>query len=125
MDIAKQVKYWQEGAAEEIKIAQELHESSYWRQSLFFLHLGLEKIIKAHVSRHIKDIAPRTHNLVRLAQKSGIEPGHGSMEILGEINMFQMEGRYPGSVPIVIDEKMCRKYLKKGQEVYTWYRERL
>jgi HEPN domain-containing protein len=51
LDIAKQVTFWRNGAQEDLTMAQELLESERIRHGLFFLHLALEKLRKAHVCR--------------------------------------------------------------------------
>ena len=65
------------------------------RHGLFFLHLTLEKILKAHVCRHTKDIAPRIHNLARLAELTGIDFEEKRIDFLSEMNPCNIEGRYP------------------------------
>ncbi len=65
IDIAKQVAYWREGAVEDWEVARDLIERGKTRYGLFFVHLSLEKLLKAHVCRHTQDVAPRLHNLVR------------------------------------------------------------
>ena len=68
MDVDKQIEYWTTGAAEDLGAAEILLQQGYTRQSLFFAHLALEKMLKAHVVRAKRDVPPRIHNLVRLAQ---------------------------------------------------------
>jgi HEPN domain-containing protein len=40
---------------------------------VFFAQLALGKALKAHICSHTLDLPPRIHNLVRLAELSGIE----------------------------------------------------
>jgi len=68
MNIEKQIEYWKESSDEDFAAAQSLLEKGHFRHSLFFAHLALEKMLKAHVTKRIKDIPPRIHNLVRLAE---------------------------------------------------------
>jgi HEPN domain-containing protein len=70
IDIQKQVAYWREGAVEDWAVAQELVAADRPRHGLFFAHLALEKVLKAHICRDTGDLAPRVHNLVRLAALS-------------------------------------------------------
>jgi HEPN domain-containing protein len=67
IDIAQQVHFWRDGAQEDLTVVQELLERGRIRHGLFFMHLALEKLLKAHVCRQTHDLAPRLHNLVRLA----------------------------------------------------------
>jgi len=49
MDEAKQVDYWRRGAWEDMMAAGMLVKKRRYRHGLFFGHLSLEKILKAHV----------------------------------------------------------------------------
>jgi hypothetical protein len=64
IDIEKQVAYWREGAAEDWLVAVELVDLGRTRHGLFFAHLALEKMLKAHVCRVTQDLAPRIHPLL-------------------------------------------------------------
>lgn len=51
-DIQKQVIYWRDGAIEAFDAAQDMIlRDKRILFGLFFVHLGLEKILKAHISR--------------------------------------------------------------------------
>lgn len=82
IDIDGQIRYWQSGAAEDWEVAQELISGDRLRHGLFFAHLSLEKLLKAHVCRHIRDLAPRIHNLVRLAQLAILPLNENQIDIL-------------------------------------------
>ena len=97
INIEKQVSYWKTGAQEDWIVAKELIERDRIRHGLFFAHLALEKAIKAHVCRSQKDLAPRIHNLLRLIQLTGLNSNPDQLEILAEMNAFNIESRYPES----------------------------
>ena len=48
IDAEKQIVYWRKGAEEDIAVARELLEKKRIRHGLFFVHLSLEKMLKAH-----------------------------------------------------------------------------
>lgn len=56
-DIERHVAYWSSTAAEDVASAELLVRNGHTRQGLFFMHLALEKILKAHVTRTVKDVA--------------------------------------------------------------------
>ena len=72
VNIDKHISHWKSGAEEDFEVADHLIKAGKIRHGLFFLHLTLEKILKAHVCLSNRDMAPRMHNLVRLAELSGI-----------------------------------------------------
>gem|GEM_PF-3837585 len=51
--------------------------------------------MKAHVCCVTQDIAPRLHNLVRLAELAELDIQPAQMDILAEMNSFNIKGRYP------------------------------
>ncbi len=73
IDIDKQIAYWRDSADEDFAVARELVRRTRIRHGLFFAHLALEKALKAHVCRVTQDIAPRVHNLVRLAELAELD----------------------------------------------------
>ena len=95
IDIDKQIAHWRSGADEDWDVACDLVSRGRIRHGLFFAHLALEKILKAHVCLATRELAPPTHNLVRLAQRGvpSLSPRH--LELLAEVNSFNIEGRYP------------------------------
>lgn len=120
IDIGKQIAYWLEGAREDWRVAQELVYGGRVRHGLFFAHLALEKALKAQVCRHTRDLAPRIHNLVRLAEVAEIHPKPEQIDVLAEMNAFSLEGRYPESLTPPPTQQEARAYLARAEEVFQW-----
>ena len=120
VDISQQIVNWRDGAREEWQIATELLEKGRVRHALFFTHLALEKALKAHVCRHTGDLAPRTHNLIRLAEISGLtlQPEH--TDVLAETNEFVLTGRYPDTTYPAPSLDEAEAHHRKSQEVFQW-----
>jgi len=87
IDINKQILYWQTSAAEDWEVAQGLINSERVRHGLFFANLALEKLLKAHICRHTQDIAPRIHNLIRLAELAALPLTQDQIDILADMNV--------------------------------------
>jgi HEPN domain-containing protein len=124
IDIERQVFYWRQGALEDWAVGRELTGSGHTRHGLFFCHLALEKLLKAHVCRLTQDLAPRIHNLVRLAETAGLPFTQTQIDILAEMNAFALEGRYPepALVPMTADE--AHRYVERAEEVFNWLMKR-
>jgi len=125
MDIAKQVQYWRAGAVEDWEVAAELVDAGRTRHGLFFAHLALEKLLKAHVCRTIGDLAPRIHTLLRLAERAGLPMSESHRVFLARFDRYQLEGRYPGMLPAPPDPKTAREEMKQAQEMFEWLTQRL
>ncbi len=120
MDVKKQIAYWHDGAAEDIEAAQVLIEKRKLRHGLFFAHLALEKMLKAHVVHATQDIPPRIHNLVRLAQLSGLALTTEQKDFLRQFNIYNLEGRYPDEFPVPIGEGIAQQAIASAREMLKW-----
>ncbi|MCX6998838.1 MAG: HEPN domain-containing protein [Candidatus Sumerlaeota bacterium] len=125
MDILKQIDYWQRGSVEDMEIAEELLASRRFRYALFFAHLSLEKMLKAHVIRATSKTPPKIHNLVRLAEMTELEITDEKMEWLRAFNVYQLEGRYPGDTQIIISEETARRDISLAGEIVEWLKAQL
>lgn len=119
MNVEKQVNYWQAGAAEESKVAGELIHQGHIRQGLFFAHLALEKILKAHVVKKTGDIPPRLHNLSRLREMAGINLSAAHEEFLKIMNAYNQIGRYPEELEKLPARETADRYLQTADEVLS------
>jgi len=54
INIQKLIKYWNDGALEDIDTAKMLMKSGKGKEALFFPHLAMEKALKALVVKAIK-----------------------------------------------------------------------
>ena len=69
--------------------------------------------------RRTHDLAPRSHNLVRLAELAELHLPEQSMDILAEMNRFAIAGRYPDSpFPLPTPEE-TRGYTDRAKEVFA------
>jgi len=125
IDIQKQIAYWKNGAIEDWDVAQSLIEDKKVRHGLFFAHLALEKLLKAHVCRVRQDLAPRIHNLSRLAELSKLNLSQKLKDILAEMNAFNIEGRYPDTLTPPPTQTEAEKYMSRAEEVYQWLMKQL
>lgn len=74
-----------------------LYNSEDYHWSLFIGHLVIEKLLKA-VFIKTADLGvspPRTHNLLLLADKAGVETSEEQKDLLDLITTFNISARYP------------------------------
>ncbi len=125
MDIPKQIAIWKAGAEEDIEVARELISNNRIRHGLFFAHLSLEKILKAHVCSKLQDLAPRIHNLVRLAEVAALNLQPDQLDVLAELNAFHIGGRYPESFTPLPTLLEAQRYFSRAEEVFKWLKDQL
>ena len=120
MDVQKQVDYWRIGGQEDLAAAKSLLEKGHLRHGLFFAHLALEKLLKAHVTRQTKDVPPRIHNLARLSEIAKLSISSEQSSFLNEFGVYQLEGRYPDSVELNLDPVFARGEISRAEELLNW-----
>lgn len=87
-------KQWLDSAAQNYKTMQNLVKSKDYSWALFLGHLVIEKTMKAIYVRKFQKHAVFTHDLLRLANKIGLEPTAEQQEWLDEITTFNLNARY-------------------------------
>ncbi len=125
VNIDKHISHWRNGAEEDFEVADQLIRSGKIRHGLFFLHLTLEKILKAHVCLNSGDIAPNLHNLSRLAELSGITFRQEHSDFLAEMNPLNIEGRYPEMWGPAPSGEEADTLTQKTGELFGWLKNQL
>lgn len=125
INIEKQIEYWINGAVEDLEVASILIEKSRSLHGLFFCHLVVEKALKAHVVKVTGELAPKTHNLLYLSEKSNLVLSDDTLEFFGVLMKYQLEGRYPGYQPFIPDLRVVKDYLIETKKQLSWLKERL
>lgn len=125
VDIEKQINFWRDSANEDWSVARQLIDSGRIRHGLFFVHLTIEKILKALICKNVNDLAPRIHNLSRLSELAGVVIDDDQKDLLAEINSFHIEGRYPEALVTLPTKEEALSYVMKAEKVYLWLMNQL
>ncbi|MFC1466865.1 MAG: HEPN domain-containing protein [Candidatus Brachytrichaceae bacterium NZ_4S206] len=125
IDVDKHVACWRDGAREEWELAVDLINEGRVRHALFFAHLTLEKILKAHVVKATGDVAPRTHNLISLFELTTLTTSSEQLRFLDQMNRYNIEGRYPDLLDPVPSPEDARDIMSRAEEIYQWLTRQL
>ena len=120
MDIETQIAYWKESSAEDFVVAGKLIASGHAKHGLFFLHLGIEKLLKAHVCKGTKELAPKSHNLEWLAQKAGLVLDEEVTRYFSGLTVYNIVGRYPGATTPEINRQKLQELERNTIKVREW-----
>ena len=121
MTKAQYISYWVDTAQYDWTGAEHAFDTKDYMHCLFWAHLTLEKLAKAHwVRTHEDNIPPKIHNIVRLLEQSNIDLGEDTMKFLEMFIRFQLSARYPDYINDMY--KVCTKdytsiQLEKAKEV--------
>lgn len=125
VDVQKQIAYWSNGSEEDLDAARDLLRQKHYRHSMFFAHLAIEKILKAHVVKKTKRMPPKIHNLARLAEIAELKLDEARTRILLEFDVYQLAGRYPDSAQAKIDVKTATREFSTAEGMVEWLRNQL
>jgi len=127
--ISELVTYWVHSASEDLATAEDIiAKTSRYVSGLFFLHLSLEKILKALYVKLHSTHAPFTHNLLSLLEKNQIQPSESDLRIFSEINEFNLEARYPDEkfrLQQIATQQFTSRYLQETKRLSLWISEKL
>lgn len=124
------VLYWIDLAEYDLKTAESMLESKRYLYVGFMCHQSVEKILKGlYVSKFEKG-PPYTHNISRLAERTGIyeslsEEQKDLFDILGPMNI---EARYPSDKEEILEylsKENCEVMIRRTEEVITWIKKKL
>ena len=125
VNIQKQINYWLNGAKDDLESAKVLIERDRFLHGLFFCHLVIEKGLKAHYVKKVRSIAPRSHNLVYLSDKTNLKFDDETEIFLGILMKYQLQGRYPDYNPKIPEKNVVENYLHKTEELLRWLEKKL
>jgi HEPN domain-containing protein len=121
-DVGKEIAYWRNLAFKDLQFAGRLiaREEEEMLYCFFFLHLALEKILKAHVVKQTKQLPPKTHNLPLLAEIGKVNLSEEHNDFCGRINLYNIESRYPNLfIPSPTLER-AKEYFEQTKEILEW-----
>ena len=129
MKIDEHISYWISSADHDLDTAESLFAAEKFDWCLFLGHLVLEKALKAlYVRDNENKLPPKTHNLVKLAEKTTMSLTMEQKIFLDEVNDFNIETRYPDYKNEFYDrctKKYAEEYFEKIKEQYKWIKSSL
>lgn len=89
------LKHWVQTAERDWQSVLLLFNGKQFVHALFFCHLVIEKILKAHwVKDNVESTPPRIHDLEHLYSETDIELSTEQLDLLRVMNSWNIEGRY-------------------------------
>ena len=90
-EIKKLQEYWQKTSKRDYDTMLGLFKIKRYPESLFFGHIVLEKILKAHVVKNTKKGAPKIHNLIKLMELASLDLPEDDKNLLDLVNIFGLK----------------------------------
>lgn len=123
------ITHWVSQSNDDWEASMLLYVGKKYLHALFFAHLSLEKICKAHwINSSESNIPPKTHNLLFLLSQTALELTSDQKEFLLEMNRFQIEGRYPEQISNLyksVNASFTKGKLEHVKEFQVWLLNKL
>ena len=126
------VKYWFDLADYDIESARVMLKGSRNIYVGFMCHQTIEKALKGVVARDCAEdeIPPKTHNLVRLSDLSGLSEKMTSeqSDLVEKMNPLNIEARYPdykNRIAGILTNEYCKGLIKETEELLCWIKQQL
>lgn len=118
----REAELWWRQARRDRKTASNCHAAKDYYAAVFFCHQTLEKALKALVVEKRKELPPRTHNLLELAELVDTPKVH--LNFLRELTPDYVTTRYPdaagGPIADLYDGHTSRRTLTRTEKVLRW-----
>ena len=89
------VNHWTQTAERDWQSVILLYNGKQFVHALFFCHLVIEKVVKAHwVKDNEENNPPRIHDLEYLYNETNLELSAGQIDLIRIMNSWNLEGRY-------------------------------
>jgi HEPN domain-containing protein len=120
IDAEKHVAHWREGSIRSFACVPTLAEGQFWAEALFWTHLVVEKVLKAHVAKVTQDFPPQVHNLLRLAELGDITLTADQVNLCQELNKWQLKARYMGDPKAEVDAGTAQHLIDEAKKFQEW-----
>ena len=119
------MNYWIESADEDYNVMLDLKEKNRNTYCLFFGQMVIEKVLKALYAKNNKGApyAPKTHDLLYLAEKLNLELTEEQEMTLNEITTFNLSTRYDDYKRAFYNkctDKYTKEQINKVKEIKLW-----
>lgn len=120
------VTNWIKSSDYDIKTAEHMFEAGRYVYVIFMCHLSAEKLLKALYEAVLKEIPPKTHNLVFLSKATNLEITEAHLKLIEALNDLSIVTRYPEDIDSLV--KAFRKdraedYLKRTKGFLKWLKK--
>lgn len=106
--MSKKPQEWFRQAEYDIKTAEHLFNGGRHIYAVFMCHLSVEKALKGLYQKKSDKIPPKVHNLIFLAEKTGLKLPEDLFIHLSSLNRISIPTRYPEDL-----KKMQKDYTKR------------
>ncbi len=79
----------------DLKTAKAMLDAGRYLYVTFLCQQAIEKLLKAIFVHNTQEMPPRTHNLLYLVDKLGLDVSEQQRNLFSQLNQYYLESRYP------------------------------
>jgi HEPN domain-containing protein len=116
---------WIEIAERDLEMAGIALEKDFYQHTVFYCQQSIEKLMKAiWTERHGVGTHPRVHNLVKLANRLGLDVPAQWHDLLVDLTDQIFPSRYP-EAGWRYNREVAEEYYNRSGELFAWLRQLL
>ena len=126
--MSKSPQEWLKQADYDIKTAEIMFDNKRYFYAVFMCHLSIEKALKGIYLDRLKEIPPKTHNLVYLVEKIKLLLPENLYDSVFALNRVSVPTRYPDDIQRMLkdyNEERTKKVIESGKKVLQWLKKQL
>ena len=126
--MSKNPQEWLKQADYDMKTAEVMFDNKRYFYAVFMCHLSIEKALKGIYLDRLKEIPPKTHNLVYLVEKIKLLLPENLYDSVFALNRVSVPTRYPDDIQRMLkdyNEERTKKVIESGKEVLQWLKKQL
>ncbi|MDY6823608.1 MAG: HEPN domain-containing protein [Thermodesulfobacteriota bacterium] len=124
----KQTEEWLRQSDYDMDTADYMYRGGRNIYAVFMCHLAIEKALKGFYYERLRELPPKTHNLIYLLNKIGIKPPDSQGKFIAKLSEASIPVRYPENLAklqqMYSDDKV-RDILAEGKAFVKWIKEKL
>lgn len=122
------VNEWITYADYDLATARAMLDSGRYVYVLICCQQAVEKALKAVIISKTGELAPRIHNLTRLAELAEVQPGEDRTVLMARLSAFYFQSRYPGKTELPegpAAKAHAQNVFTQSEEIVQWLRSTL
>ena len=126
--MSKNPQEWLKQADYDMKTAEVMFDNKRYFYAVFMCHLSIEKALKGLYLERLKEIPPKTHNLVYLVEKIKLLLPENLYDSVFALNRVSVPTRYPDDIQRMLkdyNEELTKKVIEGGKEALQWLKKQL
>jgi HEPN domain-containing protein len=125
-DNSKAYNEWILQSDYDFETAEAMFNTARYVYSVFMCHLCIEKILKSQYVKRYNKIAPKSHNLLWLAEEIGIDFPDNLYKFIFRLNDASLPTRYPQELKDAIklySKDVTLEIINKTKELLQWIKQ--